>query len=73
MGVVVVGELPSLTGGSLGETHRALECTHTHHLRRNQHQKGPIFFWVAGDVTESQHRAEQEALYLFNPSPLANT
>ena len=39
MGVVVVGETPSLTGESFGEAHRVLECTQTQTLV-NQHLKG---------------------------------
>ena len=39
MRVGVVGETPSLTGESTGETHRVLEQTQAH-LPRNQHQKG---------------------------------
>ena len=40
VGVVVVGETPSLTGEFVEETHRGLECTQTPHLgisnRRSQ-------------------------------------
>ena len=38
---VAVGETPSLTGEVVGETHRVLEHTQTHPLRK-QLQKGPI-------------------------------
>ena len=62
VGVAVVGETPSLTGEFVGETHEVLECTQTH-PPRNKHQKGPICLWVAGEVTESQLRAEQVALF----------
>ena len=47
VGVTVVGETPSLTGGFTGETHRVLEHTQTH-PPRNQHQKGPSCLWVVG-------------------------
>ena len=40
-GEAAVGEIPSLTGEFLGETHRILEHTQTHPLRK-QLQKGPI-------------------------------
>ena len=62
VGVVVVGEIPSLTGKGVGETHRVKECTQTH-APRNQHQKGPICLWVAGDLTETQPRTKQVALF----------
>ena len=62
MGVVVVAETLSLTGEFVGETHSVLENTQTH-PPGNQHQKGPICLWVAGAVTESQHRAKQAALF----------
>ena len=42
------GETP--IGKLLGETHRVLECTQAHR-HGNQHQKGPICLWVAGEVT----------------------
>ena len=38
---VAAVETPNLTGESVGETHRVLECTQAH-PPRNQHQKGPI-------------------------------
>ena len=63
-----VGETPRLTGEFAGETHRVLECTQTH-LPGNQHQKGPLCLWVAGEVTEDQQRAEQEALFPLGPLP----
>ena len=56
-----MGVTPSLTGEFIGETHRVLECTQIH-PPRNQHQKGPIFLWVAEEVTESGQRAPQVAL-----------
>ena len=62
----MVGETPSLTGEFTGETNRVLECTQTHPLG-NQHQKGPICLWVAEEVTESQPRAEQAALFPLRP------
>ena len=62
MRVAVVGETPSLTGEFIGETHRVLECTQTD-APVNQHQKGLICLWVAEEVTESQQRAEQVALF----------
>ena len=52
MGIEAVGETPSLTGELVGETHRVPEGTKTN-LPSNQHQKGPICLWVAGEVTES--------------------
>ena len=62
VGVAVVGETPSLTGESVGETHRVLEHTQTH-PPGNQHEKNPIFLWVAGEVTENGQRGEQVALF----------
>ena len=68
MGIAVAKETPSLIGESIEETYRVLECTEAHTLR-NQHQKGPICLWVAGEVTESRVRAEQEALFPLRPLP----
>ena len=62
VGVEAAGETPSLTGEFVGETHRVLECTQTH-PPGNQHQKGPLCLWVAGEGTESEQRAEQVALF----------
>ena len=56
-----VGETPSLTGKFVGETNSVLECTQVHQPG-NQHQKGPICLWVAGEVTENWRRAEQVTL-----------
>ena len=53
MGVVVVGETPSLTGESIGQAQEILECTQAH-PPGNQHLKGPIYLWVAVEVIESQ-------------------
>ena len=39
VGVVVVGESPSLAGEFIGKTYRVLKCTQTH-LPANQHLKG---------------------------------
>ena len=66
--VEVAGETPSLTGGFVGETHGLLECTQNH-SHENQHQKGPICLCVAEEVTESQLRAEQAALFPLGPLP----
>ena len=60
MGVVAVGETPSLTGDFLEETHRVLECTQNY---PPGNQKGPICLWVAGEVTENWQRVEQAALF----------
>ena len=68
MGVTVAGETPSLTGEFVGKTYRVLECTQTH-LPGNQHEKDTICLWAAGQVTESQLRAEQAALFLLGPLP----
>ena len=65
---VAAGETPSLTGEFLGETHRGLECTQTHPLRK-QHQKGPIWLWVAEGVTENWQRVEQVPLVPIGPLP----
>ena len=62
MGVEAAGETPSLTGEFIRETHRVLECTQAH-LPGNQLQKGPICLWVVEEVTDSQTRAEQAALF----------
>ena len=64
MEVVVVGETASLTGESVGGTHRVLEHIQTH-SPRYQHQKGPICLWVAGEVTESGVKSEQVTLFPF--------
>ena len=68
MGLVVAGEIPSLTGEFIGETHRVLKCTQAH-PPGNQHQKGPICLWIAEEVTESRVRAEQAALFPLPPLP----
>ena len=62
--VAAVGETPSLTREFIGETHRVLEHTQPH-PPRNQHEKGPIFLWVVGEVTESWPRAKKAALFLL--------
>ena len=66
MGVAAVGETPSLTGEFVGETHRVLEHTQTH-PPGNWHQNSPICFWVVEEVTESQPRTEQDALFPLGP------
>ena len=68
VGVKVVGEIPSLTGEFVGETHKVLESTQNH-PPRDQHQKGPICLWVAGEVTKSQSRAKQAALFPLRTLP----
>ena len=65
---MVAGETPSLIGELIGETHRVLECAQAHPLR-NHYQRGPICLWVAGEVTESQQRAEQGTVPLCTPPP----
>ena len=65
---VVVGETPSLTGESIGETHRVLERMQTHPLG-NQHQKGPICLWVAREVTESHSRGASGIVPSHTPPP----
>ena len=60
-----VGETASLIGEFVGETHSILE---TNPPTQNQHQKGLICLWVAGEVIKSGMRAEQVAL--FPPQPL---
>ena len=62
MGVEVAGETPSLIGEFIRETHRVLEYAQTH-THRNQHQKGAVYLWVAGEVTKSQPRAEKATLF----------
>ena len=52
----------------IGETHRVLEHVQIH-PPGNQHQKGPIYLWVPGEVTESWLRAQQAALFPLTPSP----
>ena len=67
MGIeAAAGETTSLTGEFVGETNRVLECTQTH-PPKNQHKKGPICLWVAGEVTENWQRAEQAALIPLTP------
>ena len=56
------GETRSLTGEFIGAAHRVLEHTQTH-PPGNQHQKGAICLWVVEEVTESQLRTEQAALF----------
>ena len=68
MGVEAVGEISSLTGEFLGETHRVLECTQTN-PPRNQHQKCPVCLWVARKVTENWQRVEQVSLFPLRPLP----
>ena len=68
VGGEAAGETPSLTGELVGETHRVLEHTQTH-LPGNQHQKGPICLWVVEEVTGSQLRCKQEALFPLGPLP----
>ena len=48
------------------ETHRVLDCTQTH-PPGNQHQKGPVCLWIAGEVSGSQHGS------LSVPSPTYST
>ena len=60
--VDAAGEIPSLRREFVGETHGVLEHTQTH-PSGNQHQKGPICLWVAGEMTESPPRAKQVALF----------
>ena len=43
------------------------------HSPRNQHQKGPLCFWIVKEVTESWVRAQQTALFLCDPSPTYST
>ena len=66
VGVEVPGETPSLAGEVVGETHRVLEHKQNHPPR---YQKGPVCLWVVEEVTESQQRAEQAALFPLGPLP----
>ena len=68
VGIAVVGETPRLTEEFVGETHRVLEFTQIH-LPGGQHRKGPMYLWVAGEVTERRGRAEQVALFFLGPLP----
>ena len=68
MGIAVVGETPSLTGEFSGETHGVLDHTQAH-PPGNPQQKGPIYLWEVGEVTESQARAEQANCPLSDSSP----
>ena len=68
MRVEAAGETPSLIGEFVGEIHRVLEHTQTQ-PHRNQHQKGPLCLWVAGEVTENQQRTAQAALVPLGPLP----
>ena len=63
-----VGETPSLTGEFVAETQKVLNI-HKTHPPRNQHQKGPICLWVAGELTESWLRDQQVALFSLGPLP----
>ena len=67
-GVEGAGEIPSLTGEIVGETHRVLEHTQIH-LPRNQHQKSPICLWIVGEITEIWARTKQAALFPLGPHP----
>ena len=49
---------------SLERPTEVLEHTQAH-TPRNQHQKGPICLWVAGEMTESWVRTEQAAWFPF--------
>ena len=60
MGVVEVGETPSLTGLSVREAHRILESTQAH-LHGNQHLKGHNLL-VGSEVTKSRVRGNRVAL-----------
>ena len=62
------GETPSLKGEFIRESHRVVECTQAH-PPGNQHQKGRICLWVAGEVTEKWQRAEQVPLFPLRPFP----
>ena len=66
--VAAARETPGLTGESVGEIHKVLECTQTH-PPRNHHEKYPICLWVVGEVTESQLRDEKVALFPLRPLP----
>ena len=69
MGVgAAVGETHSLMGEVVGKTHRGLECAQAHPLG-NQHQRGPLGLWVAGEVTESWQRVEQVPLFPLRSLP----
>ena len=68
VGVSAVGGTLSLIGESTGRAHGVLECMQAH-LPGNQHQKGTICLWVAGEVTESWVRAEQATLFPLRPLP----
>ena len=68
VGVAVTGETLSLRGEFLGETHRVPESAQNHPPGKHL-QKGPICLWVAEEVTESQLRAEQAALFPLRPLP----
>ena len=63
----VVGETPSFTGEFVGDPQgpRVYQI----HPPRNQHQKGPIWLCIAGEVTENWQRAEQASLFLLDSSP----
>ena len=61
VGIVAVGETPSLTEEYVGETHRVLNCVQTH-LPANQHLNGTNRLWEVRNVTESGTRAQQAAL-----------
>ena len=62
-------ETPSLTGQVVGETLGGLEQVQAHPLR-NQHQRGPVWLWVAEGVTEIPQRVERAPLLPLSPSPM---
>ena len=73
MGVeAAAGDTPSLTGEFVGETHRGLERSQAHPLGK-QHQRDPIWLWVAEGVTEIQQRLEQVRLLPLGSSPMYST
>ena len=62
VGIVAVGETPSLIGEFIGEAHKILELRQNH-PPGNQQQKGPVWLWVVGEVTESETRVEQVGFF----------
>ena len=62
----MAGEIPGLTGESIGEAHRVLECTQID-SPGNQHLKGHNPLWEVREVMESGTGAEQAALFPLRP------
>ena len=64
-------ETPSLTGEVIGETHTGLGRAQAHPLG-DQHQRGPVWLWVAVWKTGTQWRVQPSPLLPLGPSPMCS-